>query len=385
MTKRLPLPASFHLHFAPLPDPRVKRTRRYHLLHLLFMAFCAVLTGSNGWEDIAFFAETHRPFFRRFFRVGRHTPCADTFRRVFERLQPKAFERAFLSWAEALQTVLSKHLAIDGKSLKGVVEGTKRSSPLHLLHVWAADQRLLLGMTKVNGAPGETQGIKEMLDLLEIAGATITTDANGCTQEIAAKIVGAGGDYALALKGNRGRIHTLVKAHVEALQAKGFRGTRAHHSHDEGHGRREWRAVHVCRATFLPPAMLAKWAGLTSVARVERTREVKGKVSTEVHVYLLSFEPDAERAAGVIREHWSVENDLHGTLDVSMREDGCRVREATSAENLGVLRRMALNVLKHPEAGKESLRRKQERAKVSSKALLRLLSLGPRPEPKEAA
>ncbi|RYZ15750.1 MAG: ISAs1 family transposase [Myxococcaceae bacterium] len=385
MATRLSLPASFHTHFGPLPDPRVKRTRRYPLIHLLFMAFCAVLCGAEGWEDIELFAEERRRFFRRFFRLRRGSPSADTFRRVFERLQPKLFAEAFTAWANELATVMAKHLAIDGKSLRGVVDSVHKTSPLHLLHVWASDQRLLLGMVRVNGAPGETMGIKQMLDLLKIAGSVITLDANGCTQEIAGKIIGGEGDYILALKGNRGPIYAAVVKHWKQRQANGFAGTRVHRSRCQGHGRLERRVVHVCRADFLPEEMRAKWAGLQSVARVERTRIVGDHTSTEEHFYLLSLAPEPKRASELIRRHWSVENELHWSLDVGMGEDGSRVKTPASAHNLAVLRRMAINTLKHPKAGKESLKRKQKRAMMSDRALLRLLSHGPHPEPKEAA
>lgn len=385
MAARCPLPARFFVHFGALPDRRVKRTRRYPLIHLLFMAFCAVLCGMDGWESIAVFAQERRSFFRRFFRLRKTSPSADTFRRVFERLDPKLFAQAFTAWANELLAVVAKHLAIDGKSLSGVVDGAHKTSPLHLLHVWATEQRLLLGMVKVNGAPGETMGIKEMLDRLVIAGSVISLDANGCTQEIARKITERQGDYVLALKGNRGPIHAAVVEHWQQRQANGFAGTRVHRTRCQGHGRVEHRTVHVSGVDFLPEEMRAKWAGLRTVARVERTRIVGGHTSTEVHFYLLSLAPEPRAASAFIRRHWSVENELHWNLDVGLREDACQVKTPTSAHNLGVLRRMAINVLKHPKAGKESLRHKQDRALMSDRALLKLLSLGPRPEPKEAA
>lgn len=385
MAARRPLPARFFVHFGSLPDRRVKRTRRYPLIHLLFMAFCAVLCGRGGWDDIQVFAQERRPFFRRFFRLRKTSPSADTFRRAFERLEPKLFAEAFMAWANELLTVVAKHLAIDGKSLSGVVDGAHKTSPLHLLHVWATEQRLLLGMVKVNGAPGETMGTKEMLERLVIAGAVITLDANGCTQEIARKIRERQGDYVLALKGNRGPIHAAVVEHWQQRQANGFAGTRVHRSRCQGHGRLERRTVHVGGVDFLPEEMRAKWAGLRSVARVERTRVVGDHTSTEVHFYLMSLAPEPRRASELIRRHWSVENELHWNLDVGLKEDASLVKTPVSAHNLGVLRRMVLNVLKHPKAGKESLRHKQDRALMSDRALLRLLSHGPHPEPKEAA
>src|SRR5215207_3761717 len=203
-----PLPGSFDDHVTPLDDPRVERTKRYALTELLFFAFCAVLSGCNGWLEIAHFACSKRSWFEQWFDLPDGTPCADTFRRVFLRLDPHAFADAFGAWVRQLRVRLpGEVVALDGKAIRGAFDDAARTTPLHLLHAWATEQQLLLGHRAVAGAPGEVAGIGELLRLLEVDGCVLTTDANGCTRGVAAAILEARADYALALKGNRGPIH----------------------------------------------------------------------------------------------------------------------------------------------------------------------------------
>ncbi|HET9452137.1 MAG TPA: ISAs1 family transposase [Aggregicoccus sp.] len=364
-------------HFAALRDPRAARTRKYALQHVLAMALCGVLMGADGFKAIALFVKDRRALFEAWLETdfGGGTPCADTFRRVFGALCPQGFERAFRHFIAALASTLrGQVVAMDGKSVRGALQPD--AGPLHLVHVWAAEQRLLLAQQRVEGAPGEVAGLVELIDALALQGACVTADANGCTEAVAAACVRAGADYVLCLKGNRGPLHDFAASLCVLLawQRQLPQGTRrVHRARAYAHGRYEVREAWA----LSPDAWPCRWPGLRTLVLVRRERHLPGKpVEVAWHTYVSSLPPDARALAQAIRTHWSVENGLHWCLDVQMGEDRRRVRCARAAENLALLTRLALVLLKQDKSVRLGLALKRAHAAGNSSYLLHLLKGG---------
>ncbi len=345
--------------FTEIEDPRINRTKLHSLMNVLVMSLCGAICGANGWDELAMFARTRKKWFGTFLDVPQGTPSADTFRRVFEALDPRELESALQRWiATVSDSFAGEVIAIDGKSLKAAVEKAGSTTPLHLLHAWAVGQHLLLGQQRVEGAPGEVAAIPELLKRLRIQSAIVTTDANGCTKTVTEAVREAKADYVLALKGNRGSLHAQVKALFAAAESREFRGVPTHRSKDKGHGRVEQRTV---RALGLNDAEVrSEWRDLKTVVMVDRTREVHGETTTERHYYITSLEANATKLAETIRAHWGIENNLHWMLDVAFDEDSRRIRDERSAENYALVARMALMMLKRsPERLSVALKRKK--------------------------
>ena len=365
-------------HFAGLRDPRAARTRRYALQHVLAMALCAVLMGADGFAAIALFVKDRRRLFEGWLEAdfGEGTPCADTFRRVFGALCPQGFERAFRHFIAALAASLQGQVvALDGKAVRGALQPGR--GPLHLVHVWAVEQRLLLGQRRVEGAPGEVAGLVELIDALALEGACVTADANGCTESVAAACTRAQADYVLCLKGNRGPLHDFACSLFVLLawQKQLPRGTRRVHrtARHYAHGRYEVREAWA----LSPDAWPCAWPGLRSLVLVRRERHLPGApVEVAWHTYVSSLPPDAHHLAAAIRQHWGVENGLHWCLDVQMGEDRRRVREARAAENLALLTRLALVLLKQDKSVRLGIALKRAHAAGNSSYLMHLLMGG---------
>jgi predicted transposase YbfD/YdcC len=320
------------------------------------MAFAAVLSHCQDWDEIAAFGRSKKTWFESFFPLPDGTPCADTFSRVFGRLQPSVVQERLPRWLAGFRFDLNGQVvAFDGKAVRGATDPEHPSAPLYLLHAFATEAQLLLGQMSVAGAPGELAGASALIALLELSGSIVTFDANGCTQKNAAQIIGAGANYAFGLKGNRGSIHDQTKQLFADDRARAEPQAACEDEHDKGHGRREQRRTRTLPATLLPAAMLGKWRGLASLVQIERTRVVGEKTSQQVHYYLSSLPPEPGPVSRAIRAHWGVENRLHWVLDVTMGEDKSRVQERRGAENLALLRRLALSLVSRPEAGKGSL------------------------------
>jgi predicted transposase YbfD/YdcC len=371
-----PIPLAITHHFRDLQDPRLGRLCRHELLDLIVIAVCAVVCGQHTWTDIAFYGRDHYAWFKTFLRLPNGIPSHDTFRYVFTRLDPAAFQRCFTGWVEALSRATDlKHIAIDGKTLCGSLDRAHGQAPLHLVSAWATANHLTLGQVAVAEKSNEITAIPRLLEILDVTGAIITLDALGCQKEIAAQVRRAGADYVLAVKDNQPRlledIQEAVADHLDRL------GTASDASCleavEHGHGRKEVRAYTL--VTDLSKLRdRALWQDVQAVCLAVNERTVGGETSVEARYYIGSLPGSVADYARVIRDHWGIENNCHWVLDVLFREDGSRSRPEHGAENLAWLRRMAIALLKNDTTCERSLRSKSAKALGSHEFLLQLLS-----------
>lgn len=363
--------------FSVIEDPRLDRTKLHSLTDILVIAICAVICDMDSWVDVEFFGRAKEKWFRQFLALPNGIPSHDTFGRVFSLLDPQAIEGCFSCWLAALAKELTgKVVAIDGKTLRGSFDRAAGRSPLHLISAYAADARLVLGQVATDAKSNEITAIPELLQMLALKGCIVTIDAMGCQRDIARQITDQGADYVLGLKGNQSTLHNEVKEFFDAARADDFKDV-PHSSYEEvdkGHGRIETRRC-WCTSDVHWFEDLAKWPGLRSFAAIESTRTVGDQTSIETRYYISSLDgTDATTLARAIRQHWSVENALHWTLDVVFREDLSRVRDRNAAHNFSLLRRLALNLLKANPFPKASLRLSRKAAVLHEDYLLRVLT-----------
>lgn len=350
---------AFQKQFSELRDPRINRTKKHSLESVLAIAFSSILMGANGWDALEDFGRHHESFFATFLDLPHGTPSADTFRRFFCAVDLTAFELLFRAWARSLGRELSGTVvATDGKAVRGAVVKGRLKFPLHLMHVWSVEHQLVLAQKRVNGASGEPAALLEMLQQLDLEGATVTADAGNCTKPVTEHIRGAKAHYALALKGNRGPIFAAAKACFALEEALNFTGCSVMLSDEEGHGRLETRVTYALTVTpemklpLVSKKSTHSWHDVKSLVMIERSRTVKKKTTIERHYFLSSHEADASKLAKVIRSHWSVENGLHWMLDVGFDEDRRHIRDQKGAECFALMNRMALAMLKRADLGK---------------------------------
>jgi predicted transposase YbfD/YdcC len=375
------MPASSVLElFAPffvnLTDPRIERGKRHSLLDLLILAVCATLGNANGWADIERFGKAKLDFFRTFLPLPNGIPSHDTFGRVFARLDPAALMACIQQWLNALgAAVAGEVVAIDGKTLRGSFDTAAGQNPLHLVSAWATEARLTLGQVAVDAKSNEITAIPLLLELLDLRGCIVTIDAMGCQKEIAAAIRGRDADYVLALKDNQPSVHQAVHeafvAHAEADFTEA--SVRRLRTVERSHGRDEVREYFIAAA---PAGLLREgaWKDLQSIGMVARTRTVDGVTSEEIVYYLSSLPPKVKAFAKAVRAHWTIENQLHWSLDVTFAEDHSRVRKDHSPVNLSMLRRLTLSILQQDTSLKDSLRGKRLRAGWDEEVLLKILT-----------
>jgi predicted transposase YbfD/YdcC len=359
--------------FRPLPDPRVVGRSRHLLLDIVVMAICAVIGDCDDWSDIAQFAQKREKWFRRFLKLPGGIPAHDTFARVFAALDGRAFQRCCLAWFRAAAELVGiGHIAIDGKTLRG--SAGAKLGPLHVVSAWATQAQLTLGQVAVDKKSNEITAIPQLLELLDLHGALVTIDAMGCQKEIAQKIVAGGGDYVLAVKGNQEHLLEDIQATVEqALDGRLAAGVVAQYTtREQGHGRHEERHYVVIQDVAGLRDRKA-WAKVTTVGLCYCERTVAGQASSEVHYFIGSRRMGARKYAQALRQHWGIENHLHWQLDVSFGEDQSGIRERHAAENFGLLRKLALSLLKRNPT-KKSIARKRKAAALDTDFLEEILA-----------
>src|SRR5919199_4422565 len=353
--------------FETIEDPRCGWKVEHRLLDILVIAVCAVLGEAESFEDIALYGRCKRPWLEGFLALPNGIPSHDTFRRVLMLVDPDAFERSFLGWVRAVfrpEEDGPRQVAIDGKAVRRSFDLRKGRSPLHLVSAYATGHGLVLAQRAAEGKGGELAVIPELLDGLDLRGCLVSLDALACQPGVAERILGGGGDYLLALKGNRRKAHAEVKAWFAANAfALGAPLRPFFDAFDDGHGRLVRRRVFACPDAGVF-ATLADWPGLRAVLAVETIRGIpgRGKVTAEIRHYLSSAKLPPEALAAAIRNHWKVENGLHWILDVTFREDASRVRERTAVRNLALLRKIALNLARADTTLKASLKGKRKYA-----------------------
>lgn len=347
---------------------------------IIFIALCAVLCGAKDWQQVETFGKQRLGWLRRFLKLPNNIPSHDTFERVFDRIDPGAFQQCFQSWVTAIAEKLNiKHIAIDGKTLRG--SGSSKLGPLHLVSAWATEQHLSLGQVATAEKSNEITAIPELLDLLELHGAIVTIDAMGCQKAIASKIIERKGDYVLMVKENQPKLLEDIQNAVGHALENDFKGIEhdQHSTEDRGHGRKEHRHYTIL---IDPPGLQQKdqWESLRVVGMCVRERQVgTAEATMEVSYFIGSKVMSAKRYGKALRNHWGIENNLHWQLDVSFAEDANRVTKRNGAENLALLRKLALMMLKrHPS--KQSLAGKQWNAALNPQFLEDVLFANANPD-----
>jgi predicted transposase YbfD/YdcC len=349
-------------HFKDLPDVRQPGKVIYPLAEVLLLCLLAVLAGAETFVDIARFGETKLYLLRRFrpFRDG--TPSHDHLGDLFATLDAEAFQRCFVSWVAALTGTPADVIAIDGKTLRRSYQKKGAKAPIHMVSAFAVRQRLVLGQVKVAEKSNEIVAIPKLLDMLAIEGAIVTIDAIGCQRDIAADILAKKADYVLALKGNQGTLREDVEVFAAEQKASSFKDAKIsrHETVDGDHGRIETRTYTVIHDV----AWLQKrhdWPGLQAVVMVESTREIADKTERETRFYITSLVWLASQLGPVIRSHWAVENSLHWVMDMTFRDDECRIRSQHAPANFTTLKHIAHNLIRKAP-GKDSIRLKRKTA-----------------------
>lgn len=379
---------SFGKCFEHVEDPRVVGRTTHSLHTILFLVVAATIAGADGPEDMEKFAKRKRNWLRRFVDMSRGVPSHDTIGRVLGLIKPNQFQDAFLEWISSLSSLRDQDgkpifIPIDGKTMRGSYTNADKSDMLHIVSAWASQQGITLGQVAVDSKSNEITAIPQLLEMLELHGAIVSIDAMGCQRDIAAKIVGGGGDYVLQVKGNQPSLQEAIEASFAAEDKaqetnEGRKATatkmkaRRRTTREKSRGRLETRHYTIMP---LPESMAAfgkQWSKLNSIGRVIREVEYDGCQTSETSYYICSLDAKVGVFSESARSHWSIESSLHWVMDVVFGEDRSRIREGHAAENMSFVRRFVTTLLKQ-DTSKSSLKQKRKEAAWDTDFLEKLL------------
>lgn len=347
-------------HFADLTDPR-RRKVTYPLINVVTIALCAVVCGADDFVSIAAYGRKKRKWLSQFLDLSAGIPSHDRFNAILGAIKPAEFERCLLSWITALHEVTDGQIiAIDGKTLRRSFDAATGKSAIHMVSAWATANLISLGQVVVDEKSNEITAIPKLLEIIELSGCLVTIDAMGCQTEIAERIVAAGADYVLAVKGNQPTLHDGIADHFRRCLEDRVTGVdvKCHETRERGHGRTDIRTYLVSAA----PADLPdrrRWTKLAAIGMTMNESLRDGKPTIEVRYYILSRKLSARKFAAAVRGHWSIENRLHWQLDVTFGEDQSRIRKGHADANFSILRRAALSLLKNNRTLKVGVKNKR--------------------------
>lgn len=372
------LSETFLRYFETVEDPRMDtHNKRHNFTDILTITVLGAICGADSWVEVCDFAEAKLDWLKTFLELPNGVPSHDTFGRVFSMMDSDEFEECFRDWVNSLSINLENEvIAIDGKTLRGSHNRGKGLKPLHLVSAWAVNNRFLLGQVRTDEKSNEIEAIPRLLNMLDINDTVVTIDAMGCQRKIAKQIVQGGADYVLTLKENQESLHKdVVSIYGKGREWKQYKKmlNRVKVEKIRAHGRIERRRYTLISARDNLEFEL-RWPGLKSIGMLETTRITGNDVEHSTRYFLTSLEYEKiDTFMGAVRKHWDIEINLHWSLDVSFNEDHNRSRMGNSAENLAIIRRIALNLLKQESSHKRGIACRRKRAGWDNKYLLKVL------------
>lgn len=317
----------------------------YPLIEILVISVLAILCGAEGYSDIFQFGKMKIDILKRFLKLENGIPSQDTFERVFRYIKPKQFEKSFFNLVKDLAKIKKEIIPIDGKALRGANDIGE--SPIYIVSAWAKESGIVIANKKVRDKSNEITAIPEILKMIDVEDCIITIDAMGCQTKIVKEIVKNKADYVISLKGNQGATKEEVEDFFKGCIELGFGDIKYdyYETLEKSHGRIERRKYYVTEdLEYIETKQ--KWTNLRSIGMTHSIVEKNGKITEEKRYHIASIEADAKEYAAAVRGHWSIENNLNWIMDVVFKEDKSRVRKDNSAENMAIIRRIAMNIIK---------------------------------------
>ena len=366
----------FFNYFITIYDPRQDEKVKHKLIDVIFIVVCAMICNCNDWREIEIWAEERQDWLSKYLELPNGIPSQYTYQRVFDVIDPKQFGRCFTQWMKDV-TEVSKGtvVAIDGKTARGTAEKDKKA--IHIVNAWCSSNKMILGQVKTDEKSNEITAVPELLDMLFLKGCIVTVDAMNTQKKTVEKIVKEKkADYVVALKSNHETLFNEVADYFQDAEEGGFKDDliQSYRSVEKGHGRIEERLYYYSTDIKWMDAR-KEWTKMGGIGMVIRKVQESDKETVEKQFHLGSID-SVRDYADAVRLHWGVES-THWSLDVTFGEDANRTRKGKAPENLALLRRLAMNVVKKDQERypKKSLKSKRFRASLSTEYLDYLLSI----------
>jgi predicted transposase YbfD/YdcC len=345
-------------YLAVIEDPRGRQGSLHKFIDILAILVLGTVCGCDDAEKLEVWAQKEEEWLKTFLELRNGTPCQDTYLRALAAMDPQVFRTVFQKWSGDLFTMLgiNGQVAVDGKTVRGARLPGQSKSPVHIVSALACEQGLVLGQLRTEEKSNEITAMPQLLNALHLEGALVSADAMGCQIDIAQTIIDKNGDYLFGLKGNQPTVNEeaillfkeAADSRMRAIDELQRPVTERDEQVDGGHGRIESRTATVCHdfEEWAPSAM--RFPKCTTLIQIQSSAEeaTTGVTRNDMRYYISSRRLTAAEANFATREHWRIENTLHWCLDMTFKEDACRIRTGNAAENLNLIRHFAFSILK---------------------------------------
>ena len=349
--------------FEVLEDPRDERGKKYKLIDILIMTIYGLLCGLKDFTNIADFMKLKEDYFTKLLNLENGTPSHDCLSDLYASIDPKQFMKIFIEWTkDILEKKTGKKISIDGKAIKSATDKINNGNIPYIVSTFIGEIGLSIGEVKVDDKSNEITAIPELLDLLDIEGATITIDAIGTQEDIVNKIVNKGGHYVLPVKDNQRILKKEIKSQFDSYNNLLGNPEVFHKSTvDKDHGRIEEREYYLTYNTSKITDK-EKWKTVNAVAYMRVTRTEQDETTITDNYYIIDNKIEIDKLIDAIRDHWNIECGLHWRLDVILDEDHSTNKVGNSIENLSIIRKIIFNLASLDNRfGKVPLQRKLTR------------------------
>jgi predicted transposase YbfD/YdcC len=394
---------SLVFYFAGIEEPRDNRGKRHRLIDIFIMTIYGCLWGHTDFTNMALELKAHEGYFTELLGLKDGVPSHDTFSAVFAMIDPHVFLECFLNWLASVTSARGNHVIFDGKAVKAACDKVHYGKIPYLVNAYMAEAGLCIGQIRIDEKTNEIKGIPELIEWLDLEGATVTIDAIGCQKEIVKQLLQKHADFVLPVKDNQANLHKDIADEIdfrlyekakedlraEACSKKGISIDRPADAaidmfmqYGKDHARIERRTYYICNNP--ESACVRDWPGVKSIGMTVRERTVihrdkedniiPEQPTVERETYILSRPMSAEEFACYSRGHWCIENSLHWVLDDYFREDRCTARAGHATENLALMRKLVFNLMKSDKnVEKKSMKAKQVYYRTDPRAIENLL------------
>ena len=346
--------------FEVLEDPRDIRGKKYKLIDILIMTIYAILCGQEDYVNIAYFMKLKEDYFTNLLGLENGTPSHDCLSDLYAKIDSKKFMQIFIEWVkELVKNKTGKIISIDGKAIRNATDKINGGNIPYIVSAFLGDIGLSIGQVKVDDKSNEITAIPELIELIDIKGATITIDAIGTQEEIVNLVVEKGGHYVLKAKENQKVLYKDIKKYfTKQYNLYGNNEIQYKKTVEKDHGRAEIREYFLSYNVDTITDK-EKWKTVNAIAYVKVQTMINEEVTITDNYYIIDYKIDIDRLEEVIRDHWNIECGLHWRLDVIMNEDYSRNRVKNSINNLSILREIVFNLASLDTSfGKVPLKRK---------------------------
>lgn len=351
-----------------IEDVRQEKKVRHKLKDIIVIVLFATLANVDDWVEMEFFAHYHQDYLRKYIELKNGVPSHDTLCRVFGMISPDVIQQLYQKWQELLNReegeAIKRIICIDGKTMRS--NKRKDSRPNHIVSAWSREDGFCLGQKAVEEKSNEITAIPQVLEKIQIKGQVVTIDAMGTQTAIAEKIRSKRADYVLALKRNQGNLWEDVSLYLMDGEVKRKIREKGNYKRtvEKARSQIEIREYYQTEETGWL-SQKKEWKGLKSIGMEEKTIRAEGKEEKkEYRYYISSLKTDVELFSRAVRGHWSVES-MHWHLDVTFREDANTTLDKQASQNLNIIRKWSLSILKMIEIFRPNISIKKKRFVIS--------------------